>query len=390
MKIDINKIKVTPPNLPFNFCVFGDPNNEIKEWINYWNLKTENSGKFTNILIGDNDLNDLFEINDTYKYMDGFSPNLNKYLHVGHISNLTIASALQNLGISINPISILGDTLEGDVDPQDTFNKYKEICELFNYKLGDIYYASKMKYNGDLLKDGEGDYKGTKIFDLGEEKIVGIKSDGSTSYFYQDVALASYLNDSTLYLTGFEQDNHFKALNKLFPKINHIGLGLVMIDNKKMSSSEGNVIFAQDMIDYFVKEFEDEKVAVNVLMGQILKSKPESVKKIDTKNIKNAKNSPGLYLSYTMARLKSAGMIPNDLEKFNSNKLKFAYLKTKALLSPNILLESLVNLCKEVNTLYLTHIIKDNTENQKMFQPMLDDLELGVSLLGMYSIDKVN
>lgn len=388
MKININKIRTTEET--FGFCVFGKPNQEVQAWIDYWKLPTEDSDRYTNINIPD-DLNikELFEDAKVYKYVDGFSPNLNKNLHIGHLSNLIIASALQHLGVGENFISIMGDTLEGDVKPEDALLAYNTICKEFNYNLGDILFASNMKYEGNLLKDGEGKYEGTKIFELSNEKIVGIKSDGSTSYFYQDVALASHLNGSTLYLTGFEQANHFKLLGELFPSNNHKGLGLVMIDGQKMSSRDGNVIYASEAIDKLMLKFNDNKVVANVLKGQILKSKLDSVKNIDTKNLDNPKNSPGLYLSYTAARFNSAGVIPHKDGKFKSNKIKFAYMKAKANLSPNILLNALEELCKELNSLYSTHTIVDNYENHLMFQPYIDDLDLGMQKLGMFSIDRV-
>lgn len=390
MKLNINKIRTTPPNQEFGFCVYGKPNNDVQAWIEHWNLIAQESGNFTNILIPDGlDISNLFEPAKVYKYVDGFSPNLNKHLHIGHLSNLIIASALQNLGVGDNFISIMGDTLEGDVSKEDAFLVYNDICKRFKYQLGDIYFASNMTYEGNLLKEGEGEYEGTKYFDLEDVKIVGIKSDGSTSYFYQDVALASHLNGSTLYCTGFEQSNHFQSLNELFPENKHLGLGLVMIDGMKMSSRDGNVIYASEAINKLMLLFNDEKVVSNVLKGQILKSNLDSVKNIDTKNLENPKNSPGLYLSYTQARFKSAGVYPNKDGKWKSNKIHLAYLRAKNNLEPNILLKSLEDLCKEVNSMYGTHKIEGNEENLNMFQPYIDDLYTGMKMLGMYSIDSI-
>ena len=158
--------------------------------------------------------------------------------------------AFQKLDIGNKFIAIFGDTLEGSVQKNDALESYFEYCKYFNYNIDEIFFASEMKLEDDsLLKEGEVTYEGSKIFDLGDEKLVGVKSNGSTSYFYQDVALASKLNTSTLYLTGVEQDNHFKSLKKLFPTTNHVGLGLVQLDGKKMSSSEGNVIYMIDFIN---------------------------------------------------------------------------------------------------------------------------------------------
>ena len=391
MKINSNLVKTTPKGMPFNFCVFGDPTQEIKDWISFHNLKTETSGKFTNILIGDSDVNDMFIQPDKFKYVDGFSPNLNKHLHLGHFSNLILGKAFQSLGIGEKFIAILGDTLDGSVDQKDAYEKYINLCKEFNYNIDNIVFASEQKLDDEsLLKDGDGAYDGTKIFEVGDEKIVGIKSTGKTTYFYQDVALAQKLNDSTLYLTGFEQDGHFKNLNNLFPNTKHIGLGLVSIDGKKMSSSEGNVLLLQDVLDAVAEKFNgDKELAWNVISGHILKYDPTSLKNINMKQIDDVKASAGLYFSYTLAKLKSAGMIPVEIETFNSNALKFKYIKAKSNLAPNILFEELFELTKHISGLYVKLHIKDNLENQKIYQPLLDDLLLGMKKLGMFNIDKV-
>ena len=392
MKININKIKLTPEQYGFNFCQFGELTDDVKEWVKYWNLKTEKVGPYTNIIINDDiDINNIFEESKTYKYVDGFSPNLNKHLHVGHLSNLVIANAMQKLKIGDEFIAILGDTLEGNVEKSDALNSYTKYCDDFDYQVDKIFYASKMKLeNESLLEDGEDLYIGSKIFNLVDEKIVGIKSSGSTSYFYQDVALASKLNDSTLYLTGLEQDNHFKSLKKLYPNTNHVGLGLVLLDGKKMSSSAGNIIYLKDFIDSLLKLFNNDiKLVYNILAGQILKSAPSSNKSIDTKLIGNPKLSLGLYLSYTMAHIKSCGVLTKKIKNYQSKELQFAELKSKENLSPNILFESLAKHCKKINNLYETHYIKNNDENIEIFSNLISDLELGMSKLGMFSIDKV-
>ena len=146
MKLDINKLKLTPPNFGFNFCVFGKPSDEIKEWCKYWNLEMIDSGPYTNIIVNDKfNVSEAFESPKVYEYIDGFSPNLNKHLHVGHLSNLVIANAFQNLGIGNKFIAILGDTLDGSVDKNDALNSYHKYCSDFGYKVDDIFYASKME-----------------------------------------------------------------------------------------------------------------------------------------------------------------------------------------------------------------------------------------------------
>lgn len=392
MKININNIKITPEQYGFNFCQYGELTQEVKEWANYWKFQIIESNPYTNIIIDDSiNFSDIFIDPKIYEYVDGFSPNLNKLLHLGHLSNLIIANAFQKLGIGNKFIAIFGDTLEGNVNKEDALKEYFNYCNIFDYKVSKCFYASEMKLkNSNLLSDGSGEYIGSKVFDLGDEKVVGIKSSGSTSYFYQDVALAEKLNNSTLYLTGLEQDNHFKSLKKIYPDINHVGLGLVLLDGKKMSSSEGNIIYLKDFINQLLEIFNNDiKLVYNILAGQILKSSISVNKSIDTKLISNPKLSLGLYMSYTMAHIKSCGVSTKNNDFYYSKELEFSELKSKINLSPNILFESLVKHCKKINQMYVTHHIKDNPENTEIFSDLISDLELGMSKLGMFSIDKV-
>lgn len=391
-----NIFKTIPSNLNqgFGFCVYGEVTDEILSLADYLKLKKDKGEKYTNFFpTKETDFSKMFPVKK-FKYMDGFSPNLNKHLHIGHFSNLVLAKSFQCLEVSEKYVSILGDTLTGDVSKEEALEKFKEYCEKFGYKVDKIYFASEVKYEGEL-KDGSGDYEGTKIVESGEDKIVVIKKDGSTSYFYQDMALASILNDETVYLTGYEQENHFKILKNIFPHVNHKGLGLVKLQTKdgltgKMSTRLGNVVFISDLMNDLMKEFEgNEKLCYNIFAGYILKNNPESDKVFNMDTMKNPKNSPGLYLSYTVARLKSAGVEVQALNGFIKQELQYNFLKSQSTLNPVYLFNALLDLCKEINTLYLTHYIADSEENKEMFGLLLSDLVLGLNKLGMFEIDKV-
>lgn len=391
IKIGINEVRTLPPNMGFGFCVYGEPSQKIVDWAKCWGFKVESgTGGYTNILVPKHyDIKECFEEFKKYNYVDGFSPNLNKHLHVGHMSNFIIAKTFQSMGVGSEFISILGDTLDGAVEKKEAYQMYRSYCEIFGLNVSQIFYASHMTYTGDKLEDGEGEYSGTKVFNTGEEKIVGVKSDGSTSYFYQDMALAENFDSPTLYLTGHEQNNHFKALKKFYPHIEHVGLGLVKVGSK-MSSRDGNVIFFANLIEECLKEFDNDwELTYNVLAGFILKIEPTKDKNIDMKILKNPKNSPGLYLSYTLARLKSAGVKGFVNDEFNSTELQFKYMKALHNLQPNILFNALVEHCKLINNLYAKHKIEGNPENEVMFSNLKEDLELGMSKLGLFLVDKV-
>lgn len=363
----------------------------MEKWINVNSFQIEATEKYTNIIIPDDvKLSNIFLSKEKFEWMDGFSPNLNKELHIGHFSNFVLGKAFKSLGVCDKIVSIYGDTLDGSVSKEDSIKALNCYLNDFQYFIDKSFMASEMTCNDDLLKNGEDKYEGTKIFEAGEDKVVGVKSTGQTSYFYQDVALAQTLNASTLYLTGKEQCNHFDVLKKLFPHIHHIGLGLVKVSGMKMASRIGNVVLMKDFIEQMKDTFEGNlQLIYNVFAGFILKSSPEVDKGIDLDMISNPKNSAGLYLSYTMARLMSAGCESRNSGSFNSKELEFAYLKASFNLKPNILFEGLVDHCKEINLLYMNHVIKNNDDNKKMFDVMLSDLIFGCVKLGLFIIDKV-
>ena len=94
-------------------------------------------------------------------------------------------------------------------------------------------------------------------------------------------------------------------------------------------------------------------------------------------------------MSYTLAKLKSAGLEIIKQKDFNSQSLSFKLLKAKNLLQPDILFSALLDLAKEISVLYVKHHIKDNEENKKMFEPLAQDLLFGMEILGLFDIDKV-
>lgn len=402
-KILVTSLKTTPDNMEFGFCVYGDLTEKEEEWVKYWNLETSIKGPYTNIILPDHfNLNHTMYADTEYKYVDGFSPNLNKHLHIGHFSNLVIAKALQNLGIGEEYISILGDTIDGEVLKYEAYDKFVQHCDAFGYNVNHTFLASDMKLKKEdlYLFDGLGKYKGSKVFlGTGTCQIVGIKKTGQTSYFYQDVSLIHKLiemggdDPSILYLVGNEQTDHFKALKSYFrtyEKIDHLPLGLVSIKGEKMSTRKGNVILLDDVINMLLPKLNNDLFLVwNVMAGQILKTGASKNKSIDLDTLTDPKKSQGMYLSYTMARMNSAGVEHIHHPEFIRKDLQYKDLKSKQLLAPNILFEGLVDLCKKINSLYKTTRIEGNPNAQYEFSLLYADLLLGVHKLGLFPMKKV-
>lgn len=394
MQISTIKLKVMPSahsSGEFALSVYGKPDEELQQWISEHKLQTFQSGKaleYTNIKVpADLDMPAAFVPAKKYFYMDGFSPNLNKKLHIGHLSNLVLAKAFKGIGVTDNTVSIYGDTQEGEVSKADALAMLREYQHKFDYTPNLELMASEVVYQKELL-DGADEYEGTKVFDVGGQFVVGIKSGGQTTYFYQDVALAETLNAPTLYLTGKEQDNHFSMLKVLYPHIDHIGLGLVKVSGKKMSSRDKNVLLVEEFINES-SEFTDIKLLYNVFAGFILKSAPDVDKSVNLDVMGNPKNSMGLYISYTTARLCSAGCDMKIGSKFASPSLSFALLKATENQKPNVLFDAVVDHCNKINFLYGTQRIAGNETNKKMFNGLLEDLLLGCDKLGLFAVDKV-
>jgi len=128
MKVDVNQFKEIPSPHGVGLCVYGGMSDEIKAWTEYHDIKTEFHGRFTNFLFDGQDLDNCFNEGKVYDYVDGFSPNLNKHLHLGHASNFVIAKALQNMGIGKKYIANLGDTVTGAVDKFEPHSPHEAIA----------------------------------------------------------------------------------------------------------------------------------------------------------------------------------------------------------------------------------------------------------------------
>ena len=380
--------------MEFAFCVYGEPTPEVAAWAAHWGFREQKSGPFTNLLVPVGyDITQCFETPEPYEYLDGFSPNLNKHLHLGHFCNLVLANALMKLGVAKQTVAILGDTLEGEVSKEDALAAFKMWCGTFSYDVDKTLLASEVKLSqeqeDEMLVPGEGKYEGTLCFDTGEQKVVGKKADGSTTYFYQDIALAYELNKPYAVITGTEQKEHFEMVQKLCPWMDHIGMGLVKNDGKKMSSREGNVIMMADIVSELNNQFENMGLTYNAVAGQLLNYSPASEKNIVKSKLTDPKHSPGVYLSYAMARLHSAGCKSEAQDRFQSIPLQYAWVKAQEKRDPSILLKALMDHAKSIHSLYEQHPIKGNFENRLMFEGLLNDLKFGMSQLGLFPVYKV-
>lgn len=397
MKININLFKVSPC-----YKYIGIHRNnvtlEINEWFRFHGFELIREGDYINIEIPVN-ITDVFSVKEFSTLMDGFSPNRNKKLHIGHLSNLIIAKALSSLNENTVTIYTVNN-VDGIADEYTVH--IKSLMEEFSYEPMD-FTLTENTFNlidESILIDGKDKFSGTKYIEVNEVKKVCYKQDGSTSYFMEDLPLLYSLSGpfKVAYVTGKEQIEHFDTLKKFAIQylnkdvVNHIPCGHVQVNGKKLSSRDGNVIYAEELIQFVADMFDgNRKLAWNIIAGQILSTRFESDKKLNTDTLDNPKTSVGLYLSYTLARLVSAGIKLDS--NYKSSLSLFVIEQSRSNTSCNTIINHLRYLAQNINMLYddkLNYSISNGkTEVIELFNKLGSELLYGMKLLGLYKIDKV-
>jgi arginyl-tRNA synthetase len=234
--------------------------------------------------------------------LDGFSPNLNKFLHCGHLKNLAVASALAKI-TGAKAVAMLGaanGVLAGALD------SYKSWCQLAQYNPA-VYFDTQLPKPSAPLQPGTGEKAGTMVFigPKGEETVV-VKSDGKSTYASHDLAFAEVVGP-THYVVGAEQKEHFQALG-LGDKHKPLGL-LAGADGKKMSSSSGEAVTAAELFAKVLSVLkptdEPEKLAWNILAFQLNSGSVSGTTKFNPEQWAKPE-SPGMYVTYTLAKMTSA------------------------------------------------------------------------------------
>lgn len=222
--------------------------------------------------------------------------------------------------------------------------EYKRTYDLlgmdFDYYLGESFYRDKCQdvveqlTSANLLQESEG----AMIVDLSEYDMapcIVTKKDGSSIYATRDLAAIFYRKNTynfckCLYVTGQEQKLHFAQVFKVVELLGnewakdeliHIPYGLVSLEGAKLSSRNGNIIYAEDILkDAIEKSFEiitekspnlpnKEAVAKVVGVGAILFNDLYNQRIKDVAfswdKVLNFDGETGPYVQYTHARCSS-------------------------------------------------------------------------------------
>lgn len=275
--------------------------------------REENLGRYWNYYVttAHQEWPEHYEVRDNY-VIDGFSPNLNKSLHAGHLRQLAVANSLKGL-LNYGPkkakfVSILGasqgvykyatDALQGWFD----FLEYKP----------EVYYDVLMPRDETIVPrrkvdDPDNKLHGCEIWDGPADPVIVVRADGRPTYAFHDIAFAKVVSP-THYVTGAEQREHFINLG-LGDK--HLSMGLILgADGKKLKSRGGSdeakaETIMEEVMGNLNECPEKRKLAWNVLAWNFLQvSRSQNVKYNPAEWTKT--DAPGMYITYTYARVKKA------------------------------------------------------------------------------------
>lgn len=170
--------------------------------------------------------------------------------------------------------------------------------------------------------------------EIGLDKKVLLRKDGTALYMTQDIGTAIYRHgdwafNQLVYVVGSEQQYHFKVLfyvlNKLgyewADQLYHLSYGMVNLPEGKMKSREGTVVDADDLINSLrdgaleeisAKGREDavgnpevvaEKIALGALHYYLLQATPTKDMLFNPKESLSFNGNTGPYLQYMGARI---------------------------------------------------------------------------------------
>ena len=241
--------------------------------------------------------------------------------------------------------------------------EYKRTYDLlgvdFDYYLGESFYRDKCQEVVDkiteagLLKESEG----AMIVDLSEYDMapcIITKKDGSSIYATRDLAAIFYRKKTynfckCLYVTGQEQRLHFAQVFKVVELLGnewakdqlvHIPYGLVSLEGAKLSTRNGNIIYAEDILhDAIEKSLEiitekspnlenKEEVAKMVGVGSVLFNDlyNQRIKDVSFSwdKVLNFDGETGPYVQYTHARCSSVVRLAENFDP--SNEVDFSVI----------------------------------------------------------------
>lgn len=260
-----------------------------------------------------------------------------------------------------------------------------------------------------------------------------IKADGATLYATRDLAAAFYRKKTydfykSLYVVAYQQNLHFKQLFKVIDMMGydwakdmeHVAFGMVSMEDGKLSTRDGNVVFVEDVLDKARdkaleiinakspdlenKDKVAEMVGVGAVIFGVLSNNRIKDIVFSYDKVLNFDGETGPYVQYTYARccslLKKIGEIGENcdyetLKKDDAYELIKLIEKYPAVLKeagkryePSLVTRHLLAIASQFNKFYIEQNIMNSVESErnarlKVVKVTRDILCSGMALLGI-------
>jgi arginyl-tRNA synthetase len=323
---------------------------------------------------------------------------------------------------------------------QWSIDYYQKFEETINIKYQRSYFESEtFEIGKKIVNENVGKIfeksEGAIIFDgepYGLHKRVFINSLGNPTYEGKDIGLMSlkikdWQFNKCIVTTANEQNEYWKVIKTaselIFPeikdKITHLGFGMINLKSGKMSSREGKIISAINLIDEvknkIIEKYPDtnieiiEKIALSAIKYSFLKSEAKKNIIFDIEESISLHGNSGPYIQYAHTRCQS--LLRNcevkdydqkalDLSLEEMNLLRHLVVfeniveSSARLFSPHLLCNYLYELAKLFSVFYEKMPILKAPENSKFFRLSLvkktkEIICQSLSLLGIEALDKI-
>lgn len=264
--------------------------------------------------------------------------------------------------------------------------------------------------DGAIIYDGEAKGVHTMVF---------ITSHDTPTYEAKDIGLAflkeeRWPSDRSIIVTGNEQSGRFKtvlaALAELAPQIaqktEHLPTGFLRLASGKMSSREGNVITANELLQGVMTKAAEKNpdpliardVAIGAIKYMILRQAPGSDIIFDEERSLSLEGDSGPYLQYALVRAvkilsyssEDAGGDSRPPAPYPIERLILHYPEVAALaakeLAPNRLVSYLIELAAAWNSFYASEQVLGSPEEaykMRLTRAFANTMGNGLALLGI-------
>lgn len=278
--------------------------------------------------------------------------------------------------------------------------------------------------NKGVFEESEGAiiYRGEK---QGLHTLVFITSKGTPTYEAKEIGCAFLKEeraqtDRSIIVTAAEQIGHFRvvlaALGEIAPliakKTMHVPHGFLRLTTGKMSSREGNVITAVELIEEIIKKASEknpdpviaEQVAIGAIKYMVLRQSPGSDIIFDPEKSLSLEGDSGPYLQYALVRAKkilsyasedeNGTAVPHAPYPIERLILHFPEVAARAAatLAPNLLVTYLTELASAWNAFYATEQVLGSPEEaykQRIARAFANTMTNGLALLGIPAPEKM-